>query len=280
LLELSGIGDAARLRSLGIKPRYDLPAVGEGLQDHYTMALQARLKPGTDSLNRLSVGLPLAGQILRYALTRQGLLSNSAGVVTGYMRSRPEVDIPDIQIMSSAATVDYAAMARTGKTVLDKEPGLTIGGCLVRPDSRGSIHVGSSDHLAPPIIVPNYLSARSDVIGTINMIRQIRRLFCQPSLAAIVEHELAPAAGISDADEQALEEVVRAAGFSAYHPVGTCRMGSDPQSVVDPALRVRGVEGLRIADASIIPRIVSGNTNAACIMIGEKLSDLVLSQVR
>ncbi|MBG6119967.1 MULTISPECIES: GMC family oxidoreductase [unclassified Sphingobium] len=275
LLELSGIGDPTLLAAHGIDVVAALPAVGENLQDHLNIAITSRLKPGAASVNRLSHGLPLAGQMLRFALSRRGLLASSAGVATGYMRSRPELDLPDVQLFCTAASVDMAATLARGRTVLETKPGLTIGGYIMRPQSRGSIHIRSGEAREHPRIAPNYLDAEADRLSMISQIRAIRHLLKQPSLAAIVQNELGPLRRIADEDGEALLDWARGTGFTAYHPVGTCRMGADADSVVDPELRVRGVEGLRVADASIMPRLVSANTNAACIMIGEKLADMV-----
>jgi choline dehydrogenase len=275
LLELSGIGDAERLRELGIAPIVNRPTVGEHMQDHYTFSVHARLKQGTESVNSLTTGLPFLGQLARFALFRDGLLGSAAGVVTGYLRSRPELDLPDAQIVSSAATIDQAATVKAGRTVLDKEPGLTIGACLLRPESQGSVHINDADPLARPTILPRYLSTRGDELANIALVKTIRRILQQPSLASIVKRELPPFNSVADDDDDAILTLVRENGFSIYHPVGTCRMGGDENSVVDPALRVRGVEGLRIADGSVMPRLVSANTHAACVMIGEKLAELV-----
>ncbi|MBG6120125.1 MULTISPECIES: GMC family oxidoreductase [unclassified Sphingobium] len=277
LLELSGIGDGERLRALGIDTIVHSPGVGENLRDHLNVAIQARLKDGVASVNGVARGLPLLGQVARYALTREGLLSGAAGVATGYMRSRPELDMPDLQLFATAGSVDMEATMKEGRTVLEKKPGFTVGSYTMDPQSRGSVHAITPDPRAHPAITPNYLSDVRDQIGMVAQVRALRQLLKQPSLAAIVLHELPPIAGVPDTDE-ALLEWSRQTSFTAYHPVGTCRMGGEDGSVVDPQLRVRGVEGLRVADASIMPTLVSANTNAGCIMIGEKLSDMLLKE--
>jgi choline dehydrogenase len=279
LLELSGIGGAARLRSLGITPVLDLPEVGKNLQDHYNIAIQVRLKQGVKSVNNLARGLPMLGQLIRYAVSRRGLLASSAGVATGYLRSRPELDLPDVQFFATAGSVDYGESQRRGRMTLEQQPGFTVGGYTMRPESRGSVHAKSARPDDHPAIVMNYLETVGDQLAIVNQIRTLRALLRQPSLARLVEHELPPMQGVAD-DDGSLLDWARQTGFTAYHPVGTCRMGADEQSVVDPELRVRGIAGLRIADASIMPRLVSANTNATCIMIGEKVSDLVMADSR
>ena len=278
LLERSGIGAGQHLQDLGIAVVADRREVGENLQDHYLMSASARLKAGTPSMNGTAAGWPLLKSIAEYVLSRKGLLSSASCSVTGFIRSRPEVEIPDLQLLAAAATIDRNASAAKNAIMLDEFPGLTIGGWVLRPESRGSCHASSAAPSAAPAIQFNYLSTQADVIDAVNLLRAFRNMFRQPSLAALVEYENPPFRDASD-DFDTLAELSREIGCSGDHPIGTCRMGGHEQSVVDPQLRVRGVSGLRVADASVMPQLISGNTNAACMMIGEMASNFILKPV-
>jgi len=278
LLQLSGIGPGALLQRHGVATLVDSPEVGENMQDHISVQLRARLRPGTFSINRTSRGLPLLGELLRYATRREGLLAHSAGTVTGLARTRPELDLPDIQFFAGAATVDFEQTLAKQRIVLEREPGFTTGAYKVRPESRGTCHIRSADPAVHPKVRLNYLSTPGDAATAIATLRKLRSVLHQPAMAPFIDHELAPTAEL-ESDEDLLAHA-RAAGATAYHYVGTCRMGADERAVCDPQLRVQGVAGLRVADGAIMPRLVSGNTNAACIMIGEKAADLVLADAR
>ena len=169
--------------------------------------------------------------------------------------------------------MDLKALAKAQKMVLETRPGLTLAPCQLRPESRGHVRIKSADPAAHPAIVANYLANSFDQEVTVAGLRWARRIAAQPALAGIIEHEMNP--GAKAADDEALLAFAKATGTTIYHPVGTCRMGSDPAAVVDTALRVNGVERLRVVDASVMPRIVSGNTNAPTIMIAEKAADLI-----
>ncbi|MFV3075471.1 GMC family oxidoreductase [Niveispirillum fermenti] len=275
LLELSGIGDAQRLSSLGITPLVDSPRVGENLQDHYASMVRARLKPGSPSLNSLSRGLGLLGQVLRYATARSGLLALGGSNLTAFLRSDPALDLPDLQFFASPGTVDFKALAESGRMQMEREPGMTIGGYVMRPRSRGSVHIRSSDPAAHPAIRPGFLSDPADQRATVAALEWARRIMGQPALAPYFDHELTPGPEADSYD--ALLAFCRAAGSTGYHQSGTCAMGGDERSVLDPQLRVRGTTGLRVVDASIMPTIVSGNTHAATVMIAEKASDMILA---
>ena len=279
LLELSGIGDPAVLRAAGIAVRVAAPGVGANLQDHYVVSMQYRLKDCV-SVNELSRGWRLVREAARYATRRKGLLTMSAAHVQAYVRTRPGLDGPDVQFHILPATVDVEKFTTKQIWELEKLPGLTIAACQLRPESRGTIHVRSADPFAPPAIRPNYLADRLDQDTIVAGLRWGRTIAGQRALSPYMADELMPGAAVTaDAD---LLAYARDAGTTIYHPVGTCAMGrtSDPNSVVDPELRVRGVEGLRVVDASVMPRLVSGNTNAPTIMIAEKASDLIRASAR
>jgi choline dehydrogenase len=280
LLQLSGIGPAPLLQKLGLSVQVDSPQVGENLRDHYMTSLQFRLKPGTPSLNSLARGLPMLGQILYFAMARKGLLANAPGAVTGYLRSRTALKTPDVQFFASPASLDQAATVAKKRIMLESKPGFTVGCYQMRPESRGYVRIGSPDpHIAPQIL-PRYLSSPVDEETVVNAIRTLSGIMQQPSMAAIIEHALPPFIGIENAADAELLQCIRETGYSSYHPVGTCRMGGDDGSVLDSRLLVRGVTGLRVADASIMPSLISGNSNAACVMIGEKASDMILEAAR
>ena len=279
LLELSGIGDPEVLRGAGIAVRVAVPGVGANLQDHYVVSLQYRLRDCV-SVNELSRGWRLAREAIRYATQRKGLLTMSAAHVQAYVRTRPGLDGPDVQFHILPATVDVEKFTTRQIWELERLPGLTFAACQLRPESRGTIHVKSADPFAPPSIRPNYLSTPLDRDTIVAGLKWGRTLARQPALARYVVDEMMPGPDmLGDAD---LLTYAQQAGSTIYHPVGTCAMGrlTDPRAVVDPELRVRGVEALRVVDASVMPRLVSGNTNAPTIMIAEKASDLIRASAR
>ncbi len=272
VLELSGIGQPDLLREHGIEVQHALPGVGENYQDHYIIRMVWRIT-GAATLNERSHGLPLVREIIRYALTRRGMLTTSAGIVNGNVRSRPELETPDIQY-----TIAHASFRDPVKRILDKEPGLTIGPTPLRPESRGSIHIRSGDPLVAPAIRPKFLAAEADRRCLIEGMRIARRITGAPSLSRYIAGEADPG-GEAQRDDELLD-FARRKGGTIHHPVGTAKMGSDPMSVVDDRLRVHGIRGLRVIDASIMPLIVSGNTNAPVIMIAEKAADMVKQDAR
>lgn len=276
LLEISGVGQGALLQSLGVPVVHESPMVGENLQDHYMIGCQAALKEPRHSINRLSRGARLLGQIAKYGLTRKGLLSYAVAHGCAFAKSRPDLAAPDIQIHVMAASMDLEYLNRYQGLRLDKDPGLASNPCQLRPESRGSIHARSPDGTVTPKIVPNYLSDPMDQQSVVDQLKLIRKIWRQPALAPYMKDQGDP---FGDTDE-AMLGYAKVAGGTLYHCVGTVSMGPDERFPLTPELKVRGVEGLRVIDASVMPRLTSGNTNAPTIMIAEKGADLVLAEAR
>ncbi len=274
LLELSGIGERSRLERLGIAVRHDLPGVGENLIDHLHGRLMVEAR-GVASMNTL-LKSPWAkfSMALRLALLGDGPMSTPAATAHAYVRTTPGLAQPDIKLqLHHLSSPDERNPTRL---VLDDFPGFSIGMVHQQPRSRGSVHVASNDPLAAPIIAPNYLSNDEDIAAFVRGLRVARRVVAQPALAQHVVRETRPGPG-ADSDP-ALIDYLRSTLFSSYHPVGTCRMGSDRLAVVDDRLRVHGVPGLRIADASVAPTMPASNTNAFAILAGERCADFILAE--
>lgn len=268
ILELSGIGQPEVLEELGIPIVHKLKGVGENLRDHYSSSVAWRLK-GIKTLNEQTRGLRLVLEALKWGLLRRGALTYTAGIAHGFVKTRPEFATPDVQFHMA-----HASYARGKRGALEKEPGMTISVCQLRPESRGSVHAKSTDPSVAPSIRPNFLSETTDrdaLVGGMKIARQVGE---SEPLSSLVEHELYPGPSVQS-DEEVLEWC-RRTGATVFHPVGTCKMGVDPEAVVDERLRVRGLSGLRVVDASIMPTLVSGNTNAPAIMIGHKGSRMIL----
>jgi choline dehydrogenase len=218
----------------------------------------------------------------RWLFLGRGLMSTSSATSMAIARSDPGLPRPDVKIQLhqlSMATSHYGGSAKSSSIAermgLDPWPGFSIGCYVLRPESQGSVHIRSAEAKDPPSIHANYLSAEHDIRTIVAALRLIRKVAAQPALAQYVVRETRP--GPDAQDDEALLEHARATGMTSYHPIGTCRMGSDARAVVDAKLKVHGIEGLRVADASIMPTMVASNTNAPSIMIGEKASDLVLA---
>jgi choline dehydrogenase len=269
LLELSGIGRADVLGSIGVPMRHELPGVGENYADHYALRMNWRLK-GIRSLNESTRGWRLAVASVQYLVKRTGILTLGPALCHGFVAVDPRADRPDTQFLFMHASYENAA-----RRVLDREPGMTIGIIQQRPRSAGSIHSACADPAVPPAIRPRFLSASEDRRHVVAAMRLARRLVSRPALASLVDREMNP--GPRAQDDDALLAWARATGQTLYHPCGTCHMGSDDSAVVDPRLRVRGIEGLRVADASVMPSITSGNIHAPVMMIAERASDMILA---
>ena len=272
VLELSGVGDPARLKAAGIAPRHALPGVGEGMQDHQIFRMRWRLKGRLDTYNERVHGLRALAEGIRYYAGRKGVLTNPTNPVNAFFKTRPELETPDVQLQFFPGT--YRSIR---DRTLDREPGATLGPTLLRVESRGSVHAASPDPLAPPAILTNVLGTERDRESALLAMRFTRRLMETAAMRPFYDHELTPGVDVqSDADMLAY---ARETGAANWHPASSCRMGpdGDPKAVVDTSLRVRGLGGLRVVDASVMPSVVSGNTNAPTIMIAEKAADLILA---
>jgi choline dehydrogenase len=272
ILMLSGIGDGPALRQLGITPLAHLPGVGRNLQDHYMVRVQAETTPGS-SYNRELRGWRKYLQGARYLLTRGGYLALGTSSAAAFLKSSDAVDYPDVEISFRPMTFSFTA---AGDAQADSFDAISGSVYRVRPASRGEIRLRSPDPMDPPLIQPNYMSAPEDVAATIAGIRAFRRILEASPLASRVRRELLPGDSLQSDDE--LRDHVIEAGGSVFHPAGSCRMGNDELAVVDHRLRLRGVAGLRVVDASIMPVVTSGNTNAPTIMIGEKGADMIRAE--
>jgi len=267
VLEHSGIGQPELLRKYGIEVKHELKGVGENYGDHFAPRMNWRVK-GMRTLNEQTRGLSLVGEVLKYYLTGKGALSLTAGVVFGFVRTRPGLETPDMQFHMAPASYDTAQ-----KRLLEREPGMTvvIGQC--RPDSRGSIHIKSPTPGSEPAIRPNFLSAQTDRDATVAGMQIARKIMQHPKVAQYIAFENSPGDKVQSYDEWL--DFARRTGQTTYHVIGTCKMGSDPMAVVDDRLRVHGIAGLRVIDASVMPTVTSGNTNAPTIMIAEKGADMI-----
>jgi len=272
LLQLSGVGPAELLKSHGINIVLDAPGVGNDLQDHMQVRIVMRsAKPVTlnDVVNN-PVRRVMAGA--RYALSRSGPLTVAAGTSGAFFKTSPRLASPDIQIHFIPFSTD-----KMGEK-LHPFSGFTATVCQLRPESRGSLKIRSADPSAPPEIRINYLATETDRAAFIDGIRILRQILAAPAMKPYIVNEVYP--GSDKTSEEDLLDFCRKTGSTVYHPTSTCRMGNDPLAVVDQRLRVRGIEGLRVVDASVMPDLMSGNTNAPTIMIAEKASDMILQDAR
>lgn len=270
VLMRSGIGDPAELQHLGIAPLHALPAVGKNLQDHYTCLINH------SSTSPLPYGLSLpklpwaAWQVAKYALFRNGIFANNIGHACGYVRTRPDLDRPDIVFV----------LFPNNRTPLDpagRGQGYSLIPILMRPKGRGHITLGGTDPAADPLIDPAYWAEQDDVDLMVKAMKLGRDLLAQKAWEGVRGPEVLPGPAVQD--DAALADYIRRSSGTAYHLCGTCRMGADPaEAVVDAQLRVHGMEGLRVVDAAIMPEVPGGNTNAPTIMIAEKGADMILGR--
>jgi choline dehydrogenase len=272
LLQLSGIGPAGFLREKGIDLVADSPGVGANLQDHYNIRLVYRCNAPITLNDTLANPLRAVREAARFAFLRKGFLTMGASVAAGFFKTDPALATPDIQI-----GITLFSAERIGER-LHPFPGISLIVRLLRPESSGTIMIESADPFAPPAIRPNFLHRPRDGEVLARGCQMSREIARTAPLADYIVAEHIPGPGV-ETDAEMLD-YLRRYGATSFHPVGTCRMGPDEAAVVDPWLRVRGVEGLRVVDASIMPMIVSGNTNAPAIMIGEKGADMILEDAR
>lgn len=268
LLMLSGIGPHDHLLKNGIATLHDLPGVGENLHDHPDVVLVVDAPRAKDLF-----GLSLSGMaraikgIFEWRNYRSGMLTTNFAEAGGFIKSQPGEAIPDLQLHFV-----IGKLVNHGRTTTFGH-GFSCHVCLLRPRSRGTLRLASKDPLAAPLIDPDFFGVRDDMDRMVRGFKLMRKIVSQPALAGIGGKELAASAGAQTDDQ--IEQFIRDYADTIYHPVGSCRMGTGPLDVVDAQLRVRGLEGLRVVDASIMPRVVGGNTNAPVIMIAEKAADMI-----
>ncbi|HVY81404.1 MAG TPA: GMC family oxidoreductase N-terminal domain-containing protein [Steroidobacteraceae bacterium] len=270
LLMLSGIGDGEHLASLGIEVRHHLPGVGRNYHDHVASPVHMSMDvPVSYGISAAAMPRNLL-YIAQYALLRRGPLANNVFEAAAFVKSVPGLDRPDVQLVFQSAR-------RPGPSFpFPIGHGFAASPVFLYPRSRGRLTLASPDPFAAPLIDPNLLAEPGDIEPLIRGIRLIRKVFAAPPFARYRAQETAPGpAAQSDAE---LAAYIRAEGYTVHHPVSTCRMGTDDMAVVDPQLRVRGIEGLRVADASVFPSLIGGNTNAAVVMVAEKAADLMLGR--
>ncbi|RVO73536.1 GMC family oxidoreductase [Sinorhizobium medicae] len=271
LLELSGIGNPAILSRHGIPVVCDLPGVGENLQDHYAATMAWTLtRPGIGLADH-GRGIKFLRELIRYTLFGTGFMGQGLGSVQIFAKSRVDIDDADLQIIA----IPYLIEIKDGKRKMARRDAFMLICQGQRPESTGSVHIQSSDVLQPPAIAYNVLMTDGDRTAAVAAFRTARAIVGTAPLAGVVGEEIMPGSNV-ETDEQILD-YYRNAGATTYHAVGTCKMGIDAQAVVDERLRVRGIEGLRIADASVMPRIVSGNTSIPTMMIGEKCASMIIT---
>ena len=272
LLELSGVGSSKVLQPLGIDVFHELPGVGENLQDHLQFRLMYRCKKPITTNDTLRSWTGMMGMGLKYMFNRTGPMAVGINHVGAFAKVLPESKTPDIQFHVAALTADKVA---------DKPhpwPGFTLSVCQLRPESRGSIHIQSTKAADAPLIKANYLTTDGDWRCAIAAVKYAQELAYAPAMKDYTESSYRPASKVSTDEE--IREFCREYSATIFHPVGTCKMGSDEMSVVDSNLRVHGIENLRVADASIMPLLVSGNTSIPSTMIGEKAAQLILGESR
>jgi choline dehydrogenase len=269
LLQISGIGPADHLRSLGIDVRVDSPDVGSNMREHRLLFIQHRVKRGA-SLNGQFSGLPLMFHALRYMLMKSGVMASGSHDVGGFICTEKGLDRPDAQIMMAPYSLDFAA----NEFAFEPFPGVQVFGYVLRPDSQGTVMARSARPEEPPVIRPNYLSTQSDRRGSVGVVRCLRQWLSQPALRPYLGEETTPGPDVQS--DESIVEAFAHRGQSGYHACGTCRMGTDPKAVLDERLRVRGAFGLRVVDLSMFPTLISGNTNGPMMALAWRAADLIL----
>jgi choline dehydrogenase len=272
VLQLSGVGDPDHLSRVGIPVHHALPGVGRNLQDHYIARVTCAVT-GAKTLNEKSRGLPFAGEVLRYLFAGTGMLTYAASLVCASIKVLEESATPDVQCLLASGSFAPGPVRR-----LDDTPGMTAGMWQMRPLSRGYVEAKSATPGEAPAINPRYLSEDTDRRAVIGGLKAVRRLFAAPALAPHVVAETLPGPAAQSDDE--LLDYARQYGSTVFHATCTCKMGSDAMAVVDDRLRVRGLDGLRVIDASVMPTVTSTNTNAPTIMIAEKGAAMILADAR
>ena len=272
LLELSGVGQPKLLKNVGIPIVHELNGVGHELQDHQIVRMKWRISQSV-TFNEQVHGLRALYSGLRYLFNRSGVLSMPTLPISAFTKTRNELATPDLQIQVFPGTYENLEARK-----LDVDPGVTLGATLLRPESRGWVHIKSNDPNEAPAIFHNLLETEADRSSAVSAMKICRNLMEAAPMQKFYKEELTPGKDIDG--DQSLLEAARDLIQSNWHPTSTCRMGKDKNSVVDQRLRVHGLGKLRVADASIMPTTVSGNTNAATIMIGEKASDMILTHAR
>jgi choline dehydrogenase len=272
LLMLSGIGPAEQLRALGIPVHHAMAGVGQNLHDHIYAHCLASVDPSFSINRKISSNWRMVPDVLRYLVNRRGLLTSAAAQVGMFLRSGQHTVTPDLQVQMRP----FSMISKSGMYKAEPAPAVTASCTLLRPHSVGAITLRSARPEDAPAMVANYLTDERDLQPLIEGIRVIRRIFNAEPFKSHFRGELLP--GVPFQSDAELTEYLRGNAQSMYHPVGTCRMGTDDGAVVDPQLRVRGLHGLRVVDASIMPRIPSGNTNAPTIMVAEKAADMILAE--
>ncbi|MGH7073638.1 MAG: GMC family oxidoreductase [Stellaceae bacterium] len=270
LLLLSGIGPADEIAKLGIRPVHDLKGVGKNLSEHPIVGMQFEATTSDTFVQQLRFDR-LAMQAVRYAVTRGGPFGNQVITANAFVRTRPELDTPNMQLFF--APVSFTTRVWFPGIRPAEKVGLGGSACLLRPESRGQVTLRSPNPADPPKIQLNFMKERADREAIRDGLRMLRQVFNTEPLSALVKEEVMPGANV-DSDE-AWDAYVRQGADVCHHPVGTCSMGTHDEAVVDPQLRVRGLEGLRVVDASVMPMVPSGNTNAPTIMIAEKAADMI-----
>lgn len=277
LLQLSGIGPAAHLKSLGIDVIADRAEVGANLQDHLIPPMAWELNKGVYSSNDALRFPQVIWNFAKYLTAKKGPMANPAAPVGAFVKSDPALDQPDIQFHCLPLTGDLERSVRGEPSQISPYPGFSLGPYFLRPESRGTAMAASPDAHDTPAITHNYLAEAHDRHVTLRAMQIARQVMATDAMRPLVKRETDPGRSAQSDDE--LMAFARQYGLTGYHPVGTCRMGADKNAVVTPKLLVNGAEGLRVADASVMPRLISGNTHAATVMIAEKASDIVLQDV-